>query len=386
MSKFGSMGTPSPAIAVIGCGNFARRQHLPNLAGWEGVRLAVVCDPDREAAEACVSAFGAERAETAAAAVFDDPGIDAVVITVPDALQADLTVRALEAGKDVYVEKPAAVNAGEFAAVVAARRRSGRRVAVGLNKRFAPAFQATKRHLDAMGGVRALFLRMADDAWRWAAALPPGSLLRHDVCHHFDLACWLTGSPVEAVAAAGSRPDDNAVLLRHANGVASVVMFSGHATMEFPKERVEAITERGSVTMDDFVEVCAFGGPDGFIRETFPGFAACPADRPWVERLGDRGLAGMQEVRAELGRKGRVEGEPGTLPNFIRDQGWRTAIRSFFSSGNNEDLPSHASLEDASHASAVVDAVLQARESGNWVRVEPNEGLSRSGRSTPQSR
>jgi len=149
-------------VGLIGCGNFARRQHLPNLAALPSARLIAVCDAD-------------------AARLLDDPFIEAVVIAVRDDLQAELTLQALEAGKQVYVEKPVAGATADFVRLIAARDRVGKSVAVGFNKRFAPAYVRLAGVLAGAGGTRMVYLRMADDAWRWARGYPPGGLLRHDL-------------------------------------------------------------------------------------------------------------------------------------------------------------------------------------------------------------
>lgn len=298
-----------------------------------------------------------------------DPELDAVIISVPDAAQAGLVLAAIAAGKQVYVEKPVAGEKAVFARLIRARDTAGCRVAVGFNKRRAPAYRAAHRHIIAMGGARSLFLRMTDDAWRWAADLPQGSLLRHDACHLFDLAQWLSESPIRQVMASGGLPDEHAALLHHESGLTSAILLSGNASMDFPKERMEAVTPHGCVTMDDFVEVRTFGDPGQSFVETFPGLAARQADCPWVAKLGTRGLPGMLELRRELHRQWRQSGKPvpDVIPNFLRDQGWRDSIREFLACiAHNKPLP-HATLEDASTAAAVTWAVEQSRASGRAV-------------------
>lgn len=358
-----------PAIAVVGCGNFARRQHLPNLAGWDGARLKAVCDSDAATARACAARFHAREAHASLDPVLEDPEIDGVVIAVPDRFQAETVRRVLEAGKQVYVEKPVASGDAEFRQLIAARDKSGCRVAVGFNKRFAPAYVQAHQWIGEQGGVHNLYLRMADDAWRWATKLPPGSLLRHDACHHFDLAHWLTGSRIVSVDAGGARPDELAMILKHANGLTTLVLLSGHATMDLPKERMEAITERGAVTMDDYVETRRFGADGEPVARTFPGLATLPEDQHWVERLGDRGLEGMLDIRRAILLEWRRSGlsDPPAIPNFLRDQGWRAAIRGFVTAiAEDRPLP-HAGLEDAWMAARITAAA----ETGTGTSLAP---------------
>jgi predicted dehydrogenase len=361
-----------PRIAVIGCGNFARRQHLPNLANWGNGVLGAVCDTDPDLAETCARRFGAAYATVSLDRILSDPGIDAVVIAVRDSLQAGITLQAIEAGKHVYVEKPGAESVSDFDRLIAARDKAGVQVAVGFNKRFAPAYREAISMIRSRGGTRCLYLRMADDAWRWAADYPPGSLLRHDLCHFFNLAPWVIGSPVSRVYTVSPRPDEDLVALTHLNGAASTLMNNGHATMDFPKERLEAVCQRGSVTVDDYVEVNGYGGTDGTQRLTFPGLATDPVDQPWVDALGDRGFEGMREVRREILKQWTASGSPAppALPNFLRNQGWRESIRTFAACiGEGMPLP-HTGLEEARISGIITEAALQSRESGQPVFLE----------------
>jgi predicted dehydrogenase len=323
-------------------------------------------------AETCARQFGATYATESLHRILSDPEIDAVIIAVRDGLQAGIALQAIEAGKQVYVEKPGAEAVADFDRLLEAREKSGVQVAVGFNKRFAPAYREAMRMIRNRGGTRCLYLRMADDAWRWAADYPPGSLLRHDLCHFFDLAPWFIGSPVFRVYTVCPRADEDLVVLTHANGAVSTLMNNGHATMDFPKERLEAVCQRGSVTVDDYVEVNGFGGPEGTQRLTFPGLATDPADQPWVDALGDRGLEGMREVRRQILKQWDESGaqSPPALPNFLRDQGWRESVRTFAACiAEGIPLP-HAGLEEARISAIITEAALQSRQSGHPVDLE----------------
>jgi predicted dehydrogenase len=67
-------------------------------------------------------------------------GLDAVVVAVPDAYHADVSVQALEAGLHVLCEKPLALSVAECDRIAAARDAAGRVVQVGTMKRFDPAY------------------------------------------------------------------------------------------------------------------------------------------------------------------------------------------------------------------------------------------------------
>lgn len=352
---------PPVSIALVGCGNFARRQHLPNLARLPGAQLAAVCDADPATAAAAAKTFGARSAFTALHQVLEEPGIQAVVLTVRDDLQAELGCQVLRAGKSLYVEKPAAESEADFQRLIDAQQQSGGIVAVGFQKRFAPAYRAVREVLLADGGPRNVFCRMADDAWRWAHGYPPGALLHHDACHLFDLLRYFTGAEVKTVVCAASRPDDDALLLVFDHGVTATLLHSGHASLDFPKERFEAVTQRGGVIMDDFVETRAFGMPGLAARQTFPLRAAETGAPPeFCGGIGDF-LVIRRRIWEEMTQTG---GPPRIIPNFLRDQGWEESMRAFLQAVHEGSPGPHATLEDARAAARIADAACRSRETG----------------------
>ena len=359
-------------VALIGCGNFARQQHLPWLGRFDHARLTCVCDSDAAAAAAAAERFGAESSCTDWRSVAGDPGVAAGVVAVRDEFQAEIAEGLLLAGKHVYVEKPGAVSEAEFGRLIRARDRSGRLAAVGFQKRFSPAYRAVRDLFASAGPPRTFFCRMADDAWRWAKGYPPGALLRHDACHLFDLLRFFTGSEVRTLYAVSGHADEDALLLQFENGATATLLLSGHASMDFPKERLEAFPERGAVTMDDFVEVRCYGFPDFPALQTFPLLNA----ETGLPVGGAPGLEAFRTLRREAWLAWReAGGVPEVIPNFLRDQGWSESLSRFVSAVQKEEPDIHATLEDARAAARIAwraeaarsGAQLQAGE----VKLEP---------------
>jgi len=358
---------------MVGCGNFARRQLLPIIRSSNVLDLRAVCDTDPEVAAGTAEQFTARSWTTKLHDILEDESIEAVFIAVRDHLQASLAQQAMAHSKHVYVEKPVALNSRDFISTIAQRDSAGVQVAVGFNKRFSPAYQQARKAIVKGGGAKQLFLRMSDDAWRWAIGYEPGSLIRHDACHLFDLAPWLVGSPVENVFGFRARPDDETILLNHWNGAVTTIINSGNASLDFPKERMEGICERGSVTVDDYVELRAFGTCDSKLSTTFRGVAQSSTDKRWVEAMGARGIDGMLDVRQKVYRDWLQSGDkqPSCLPNFIRDQGWQHSVEGFARSLLEKEHLTHATIEDAYRASAIAEAALESFESGQV--VQPKE-------------
>ena len=106
-------------VGFVGAGNYASSMLLPHLVKQPGIELA------RVATRRSLSAVNAQRkfqfrdAGTDPESVFEDPRIDAVFIVTRHSSHADLTCRALEAGKAVFVEKPLALTSDELERILA---------------------------------------------------------------------------------------------------------------------------------------------------------------------------------------------------------------------------------------------------------------------------
>src|SRR5215831_9600321 len=128
-----------PNIGVIGVGGRGTH-HVGSLVHRQDIELTAVCDVDTGRTERAIQvAYNAGRpkpkAYTDMRTMLQDKSIDAVFIATTNHWHALATIWACEAGKDVYVEKPATYNIFESERVVAAARKYGRIVQVGTQRR-----------------------------------------------------------------------------------------------------------------------------------------------------------------------------------------------------------------------------------------------------------
>ncbi|MEU0806868.1 Gfo/Idh/MocA family oxidoreductase [Streptomyces sp. NPDC005970] len=148
------------------------------------------------------------------ARLIGEEGVERIVVTSPDHTHADIVVGALEAGADVIVEKPLAIDADGARAIARAAERTGRRVTVTHNYRYSPRNSALKRlvHSGAIGTPTSAHFEWvldtrhgADYFRRWHREKDrSGGLLVHKASHHFDLVNWWLGdTPVRVYASGG---------------------------------------------------------------------------------------------------------------------------------------------------------------------------------------
>ena len=131
-----------------------------------------------------------------------------MLITTPHSSHAALTARALEAGKNVLVEKPLALDREQLNTVIRARLKSNAFLQVGFNRRFAPLSVKARGRLESAGGTKYVLLRvnagqLPEESWQNVAEEGNGRILG-EVCHFVDLARFLVGDEIKTVQAAAA--------------------------------------------------------------------------------------------------------------------------------------------------------------------------------------
>jgi len=126
-------------IAIVGVGGRGS-SHVGDFARRQDANLAAVCDVDTARTERAVQTYYSARNTKPKVygdlrKLYEDKDIDAVIIATPNHWHALATIWACQAGKDVYVEKPASYNAFEGERMVAAARRYNRVVQGGMQRR-----------------------------------------------------------------------------------------------------------------------------------------------------------------------------------------------------------------------------------------------------------
>jgi predicted dehydrogenase len=116
--------------AVIGCG-IRGPVHTREFGGKPGVEITYVCDPDVERANKLAETVEKDQGRRPKAVqdmrvVFDDKTVDTVSVAAPNHWHALAAIWAMQAGKDVYVEKPVSHNISEGRRMVQVSRKTGR--------------------------------------------------------------------------------------------------------------------------------------------------------------------------------------------------------------------------------------------------------------------
>ncbi|MFG2682052.1 bi-domain-containing oxidoreductase [Streptomyces sp. NPDC048392] len=253
-------------LAFVGAGNYATSMLLPHLAQREGVELSTVVTTTALSAANAQRKFGFAGATTDLDAVLGDPSVDAVFVVTRHSSHAELTRRALLAGKAVFVEKPLALTGDELAGVLAAVEESGNdRLQVGFNRRFAPLLQEARKRFGARTGpasVRYLVNAGRLDHGSWYLRQgTEGSRFVGEGGHFIDTASrLLEADPVSVYAVASSGDEDLQVVLRYPDGSTATISYVTTGAAGFPKETLDLVADGKVLRLDDFVRASVHDG------------------------------------------------------------------------------------------------------------------------------
>jgi predicted dehydrogenase len=133
-------------VAVLGC-RIRGKQHAQELSRLRDCEIVCVCDPDKDLAGELAAAVEKQQSSAPKAfqdlrRILDDPSVDAVFIATPNHWHALAAIWAMQAGKDVYVEKPVSHNLSEGRRIVQVARRTGRICQGGTQNRSHAALAA----------------------------------------------------------------------------------------------------------------------------------------------------------------------------------------------------------------------------------------------------
>jgi len=202
-------------FGLIGFGAWGKL-HAQAIRKAPGAELAAIACASEASAQAAREAYPQARVDRDWRALVADPSLEAVDIVVPNHLHAEMAIAALDAGKDVLLEKPMASTIAECEQILAAVRRTGRVLSVGHEFRISTQWGFIKR-LIAAGEIGDLLYanvslfrfpyRQGSGGWRYGRDTV-GSWILEEPVHFFDMLMWWfagVGDPASVQAFGNSK-------------------------------------------------------------------------------------------------------------------------------------------------------------------------------------
>ncbi|MBR2808291.1 MAG: Gfo/Idh/MocA family oxidoreductase, partial [Oscillospiraceae bacterium] len=131
-------------VGILGCGKIAQVRHIPEYDENPCCELVGFFNPTRSRAEDMAAKYGGKVYDTADE-LLADPEIDAVSVCAANNAHAELSIKALKAGKHVLCEKPMAISLADCEEMVRVAKEQGKRLMIGQNQRLTNAHQLAKK-------------------------------------------------------------------------------------------------------------------------------------------------------------------------------------------------------------------------------------------------
>ncbi len=266
-------GAKKIGIGFIGAGSYAQGNLLPHLPKEDAaVARRGVMTRTGTTSKRAAERFGFEFCSTDEADILARDDINTVFVATRHDSHADYVVRALRAGKNVFVEKPLAICAAGLAKIERALHRfeSPPILMAGFNRRFAPLTLLLKEKLTS--APLAMVYRVnagavASDSWVQDPDVGGGRIVG-EVCHFIDLMTFVTGSVPQRVFAAAMPDADGhhdtvAINLEFENGSVGTVNYFANGAKGVAKEYFEVYQTGLTAILADFklLEVHGAGRP-----------------------------------------------------------------------------------------------------------------------------
>ena len=258
-------------IGVIGAGNFTKATLLPAIKKNK-IALQGIASANGLSGTLMAKKYNAQFSTTDYRELLRDESINLVVITTRHSQHTSMVMEALQATKNVFVEKPLAINNEELDLIrnyFSAAQQSNL-LHVGFNRRFSPHLQKMKSLVGIQPGPMHLIITMNAGALpltHWTQDPKEGGRIIGEACHLVDVAVFLTGSLVKQVSgqtlgkSADSNSDNASFLLQMANGSNVVINYFANGSKAYSKERVELFYQERTLIMDNYLLTQGYGWP-----------------------------------------------------------------------------------------------------------------------------
>jgi predicted dehydrogenase len=254
----------STKIALIGAG-FIADYHARGLQKLEGVEIVAVVAKEMEEATEFANRYGIKETYTDISSVISNPDIDGVIIGTPNIFHAPYAIEALNKGKNVFLEKPMAMNTEEGEKVAEASKANNKIVMVGHMWRFDAEADYLKKVVASgkLGKIvktkgYGIHVNWGPEGWFTQKRLSGGGALADMGVHAIDTIRYILGDPepVEVYAKIGTYygdydvDDSGIIMITWDNGTTSVIE-SGwwHPHMDGPEAGSQLFGTKGYASL-----------------------------------------------------------------------------------------------------------------------------------------
>jgi predicted dehydrogenase/threonine dehydrogenase-like Zn-dependent dehydrogenase len=259
-------------VALIGSGGFASTMHLPNIEKLSSkYKLHAVMSRTGHSAKSIATQFGASYATTNYQDILDDENVDLILIGTRHDSHAEYVLQALQAGKNVFVEKPLSTNQEELNPIKEFYNGDTENKPVlftAFNRRFSRYLSEIRKHTSKRSNP--LFIQ-----YRMNAGFTPvdhwvhenGGRIVGEGCHIVDLMTSLINEKVISISHESMSPkndkflstDNTSITLKYEDGSVANIQYFAVGSRDFGKEYMEVHFDNKTIVMDDYKSLKGYG-------------------------------------------------------------------------------------------------------------------------------
>ncbi len=260
-------------ISFVGAGSYAQGNLLPNIPDDAQVQRIGVLANTGTTSKRVAEKFKFNFCATEEADIFNEKTNTVFVATRHDS-HAEFVSKALEADKNVFVEKPLCLTLDELESITGLQQAKQKAVMVGFNRRFSPLTTLLKQKLGT--GPMAMIFRVnagaiPKDAWIQDLEIGGGRVVG-EACHFIDLLTFINGSLPKTITAMAVPDADNLndtvnISIQFENGSTGVVAYYANGSKDLSKEYLEVFASGSSAVIDDFKTLKIYGNGKPFKKK-----------------------------------------------------------------------------------------------------------------------
>jgi len=269
-------------IGFIGAGNYASRVLIPMLKKMNS-NLNTIVSSGGINGSLVGKKNGFTYSSTSTEEIMKNSKINTLFIASQHDTHASLSIDGINAGKNIFVEKPLAITKNEIESIKKVIESSGfgnnLRLMVGFNRRFAPLVQKMKSLLVPIKEPKSFIMTMnagfiPKEHWTQDINIGGGRIIG-EACHHIDLMRFLAGSKIINYSGLSMgksshfeiQEDKSSISLMFEDGSFGTIHYLANGGKVFPKERIEVFCNDSVLQLDNFKSLRGYGWP-GFKKLT----------------------------------------------------------------------------------------------------------------------
>ena len=251
-------------VGFIGAGNYAQSNLIPYVKKIASLNTVVTKSSINSLSVADKFSFNSFSTNTED--IFSNDDINTVFIATRHDTHAKYVLKAMEASKNIFVEKPLAINYSQLKKIINNYKKNNNSLMVGYNRRFSDSALKVKKYFSEINEPIVMNFRInagfiSKD--HWIQSKQQGGRIVGEICHFVDLMQYFCNSKptkvfAQNISSKNSKvidEDNIAITLKFQNGSLGVINYISNGNEKLPKERIEISANNISAIINDFKSV-----------------------------------------------------------------------------------------------------------------------------------